>query len=1245
MAWPLREAISRCMNLRAFFCTLAQTALCILLATIIGLDQDAAAYSGSPSLISGRTNRDGGTGCAGLCHNATGADSDMTVQIGGPATLVIGAESLYSVTATKASLGANVNMGTAIAASDSPTPLTSASAALGLNVPTGELIHNSGLGALRQTNVLGSANYNFRYRMPASALPGSTHTLYAVARLGFSGAWNQAPNFTVTAVAGAPQPPVIGSATAGNATATVTFTPPSSNGGSTITGYTVFANPPAGTDSNAGTTGLSHVVTGLTNGTAYTFTVVANNALGASNPSADSNSVTPATVPAAPSGVTASAGSGVATVAFTASSQSGGTPITGYTVISNPPGGFDTQAGTTALTHLVTGLMNESTYTFTVTAANSVGNSLPSAPSNIVMPSAKPSAPLNVQALPGNTQITVTFAPPASIGASAITGYTVISNPPGGVDSNAATTSLSHVVTGLVNGTNYTFTVTATNMSGTGPPSAPSNAAALTNLPGAPTSVTAAAANATASVSFNAPASNGGSTISGYTVVSNPPGGVDYHAGFITQTHFISGLANDTSYTFTVTATNANGPGPASLPSASVTPTRGNAPEVLWTRLLERTAGEEAYCSAPATSHNPALDAAGNVFVNGCSLTASAQDVVTHKLDANTGAVLWTATYTNLPQVQPVPELQGLVVDNAGNVIMTSTVRDASFNRSIRTIKYNGATGAEMWNVGYASATSDESNFDIGLDSSGNVVVTGPNSIGMRTIKYNGATGAEMWHAITSGYPYAQVIDSAGNVIVTGYDFSGTRNFRTVKYNGATGAVVWNVSYNSTSPSSYDNAYAIAVDTSGNVVVTGTTGSASQTIKYNGATGAEMWNVASSVANHTTQAVAIDASGNVALAGYSTDVVGGTNFRTVKLNGATGAELWSKSYNGAASKTDYGVALAIDGNGHIIAIGTSEDAVGGNNLRAIKYHGTSGAEIWNHAYLGPSFYDKGYRVAVGPGNSVHVVGVLDYLNTGTIAVVQKIAGISRPGAPVILSAAAGDAQITVTFSAPAIDGGAAITAYIVKCGGTTATGGTSPITVTSLANNTTYDCTVAAANSAGAGIPSAIMSAIPASTLALLAVQSRKTHGGSGVHDLLVFDPVSSSVTVEPRLIGAAHKIVFQFSGPVINPGTVTASSGTATAAANGNEIVVTLANVADNQRVTVSLAGIDGTHSAVASLAFLVGDVTSSFRVTAADISAIKTRFGPVSNGNFVFDLDASGTIDALDLSALRSRSGQLLP
>ena len=90
-----------------------------------------------------------------------------------------------------------------------------------------------------------------------------------------------------------PGAPTIGTATGGNAQATVTFTAPASDGGSPITGYRVTSSP-GGITATGSSSPIT--ITGLTNGTAYTFTVAAQNAIGYGPESAASNSVTPTAV-------------------------------------------------------------------------------------------------------------------------------------------------------------------------------------------------------------------------------------------------------------------------------------------------------------------------------------------------------------------------------------------------------------------------------------------------------------------------------------------------------------------------------------------------------------------------------------------------------------------------------------------------------------------------------------------------------------------------------------------------------------------------------------------------------------------------------------------------------------------------------------------------------------------------------------------------------------------------------------
>jgi len=406
-----------------------------------------------------------------------------------------------------------------------------------------------------------TASATSRTRTITGLTNGVAYTFTVAATSAAGTGLSSAPSNSVTPNPTAPGAPTVGTATPGDTNATVTFTAPASDGGSAILDYTVTSST-GGRTATGATSPLT--VTGLTNGTGYTFTVTARNAIGTSAPSAASNRVIPGRVPGAPTIGTATAGNTQATVSFTAPASSGTSAITSYTVTASTGG--RTATGTTSPI-TVTGLTNGTPYTFTVTATNAVGTGPASAASNSVTPAAVPGAPTIGTATPGDTNATVTFTAPASDGGSAIISYTVTSTP-GSITATGATSPIT--VTGLTNGTGYTFTVTALNGVGTSAPSAASNRVVPGRVPGAPTIGTATAGNAQATVTFTAPAANGTPAITSYTVTSTPGS----RTGTGTASPItVTGLTNGTAYTFTVTATNATGTGPASAASNSVTPT------------------------------------------------------------------------------------------------------------------------------------------------------------------------------------------------------------------------------------------------------------------------------------------------------------------------------------------------------------------------------------------------------------------------------------------------------------------------------------------------------------------------------------------------------------------------------------------------------------------------------------------------------------------------------------------------
>ena len=256
--------------------------------------------------------------------------------------------------------------------------------------------------------------------------------------------------------------------------ADVTFTAPASDGGSPIISYEVTSSPGGITGTLSGASGGMVNIKGLTIGTPYTFTVTASNAVYTSESSVASSPVTPITTPDAPIiGTATTLSDSAISVAFTPPYNGGGSPITSYTVTSSP-GGYTATGSASPL--IVSGLNGGTGYTFTVTATNAAGTSDASGSSNQATTDTRISdAPIIGTATAGFEQATITFTAPAHDGGAAITSYVATSSP-GGIRGTVSGPGSGEItVTGLTNGVDYTFTVTAVNENGTSAPSSASN--------------------------------------------------------------------------------------------------------------------------------------------------------------------------------------------------------------------------------------------------------------------------------------------------------------------------------------------------------------------------------------------------------------------------------------------------------------------------------------------------------------------------------------------------------------------------------------------------------------------------------------------------------------------------------------------------------------------------------------------------------------------------------------------------
>jgi hypothetical protein len=274
----------------------------------------------------------------------------------------------------------------------------------------------------------------------------------------FNAAATVVQTFSVTAVV--PGAPTIGTATAGDTQASVSFSAPASNGGANITGYTVTSSPGGFTGTGAGS---PITVTGLTNGVAYTFTVTATNSAGTGSASSASNSITPA----APQTITfANPG----TQNFGTSPTLTASSTSGLTVTFT--------SGTTGVCTITSGgvLTFVTAGTCTINADQAGDSSYLAAPQvsrSFTVSPVVAGAPTIGTATAGDTQASVAFTAPVNTGGTSITGYTVTVSPPDVAPVNGASSPI--VVNGLTNGQAYTFTVTADNAAGTSPSSAASN--------------------------------------------------------------------------------------------------------------------------------------------------------------------------------------------------------------------------------------------------------------------------------------------------------------------------------------------------------------------------------------------------------------------------------------------------------------------------------------------------------------------------------------------------------------------------------------------------------------------------------------------------------------------------------------------------------------------------------------------------------------------------------------------------
>jgi predicted phage tail protein len=411
-----------------------------------------------------------------------------------------------------------------------------------------------------------------------------------------------------------PNPPTGLAATSNSLTQiNLSWNPPTSNAGPPVTGYKIQFSIDSGifTDlvSNSASTSTSYSHTGVSSHT-YTYKVYAINSVGTSN-SSNIVSAVPTQVksaPYTPTGLSAIAASPTSiSLSWVTPSTDGGSPIIGYKIEAKIGSGtyiiLVANTASSSTSYLNTGLIAGSTYTYRVSAINSIGTSNPS--NEAYTTPTKTFVPTGVTAIAFSpTEIDLSWVAPSETYGQPIAGYKIEQKFSSGifdtiVDNTGMTTS--YAIKNLQTGKTYTFVVTAlftgggqsntsievsaTPISTSRPPTTTSTTPSTTTpqllaVPDPPTNLNVTKASASSvQLYWNAPSSNGKPPVTGYKVEFKVGSGsysvLTTNTG-TTTSYFHTGLFANT-YTYRVSAINSAGTGNPST-EASIILVNNNPP-------------------------------------------------------------------------------------------------------------------------------------------------------------------------------------------------------------------------------------------------------------------------------------------------------------------------------------------------------------------------------------------------------------------------------------------------------------------------------------------------------------------------------------------------------------------------------------------------------------------------------------------------------------------------------------------
>ena len=368
--------------------------------------------------------------------------------------------------------------------------------------------------------------------------------------------------------------------------------------------------------------------------------------------------------------------------------------------------------------------------------------------------------------------------------------------------------------------------------------------------------------------------------------------------------------------------------------------------DTVWVRRYDGPIGADDKANALA------VDAGGNIYVSGYSTGAGTLEDYTTTKYSPVGDTLWVRRYNGPADL--VDRAAAVAVDDSGNVYVTGRSQGKGSLADYLTIKYSPLGDTVWVRRYDGPANNDDRAQAIQVDDSGYVYVTGHSRgtgslADYATLKYS-PFGDTLWvrrYNDTTGNDLDQAIDlmldQSGSVYVTGQSRGGgtSSDYATIKYSSA-GNLIWVRRYNGPA-NSVDQANSLVLDENGSVYVTGQSrGSGSSldyaTINYT-SFGDTVWIKRYNGPGNDFDrawALAIDTSGNLYVTGISFGSGSDFDYATIKY-APNGDTLWVRRYNGPGNFYDGARALAVDNSGNVYVAGRSEGSGTSLDYATIKY--------------------------------------------------------------------------------------------------------------------------------------------------------------------------------------------------------------------------------------------------------------------------------------------------------------------